>query len=169
MALLRYGSEIVSAIDFSGAVGTTRRVVIDPFPEHVIEIRLYARAWGHWLGDDPDNVDNGFFKKLISDGNDLIDGLLPWTGSAKDREAMRQRLSGPSMRKALLLAWKNDISLSVPNNTDEAFENYSLGPLDYSSSDVPLAGSQFNFVACHWNQWASEDGFEVIVELKTDQ
>jgi hypothetical protein len=161
----RYNSVSISESDFEGAIGSIRQVTIDPFPSSVQGIRIYARAWGHWLGDDPDDDNNGFINKIIESAGEIIDEIIPSTSAKHRAEEKRAKLNGSTRRKALLLVWKNEYAIDFPNDSNQRFENYNLGPLDINLDVIPEPQSRFQLTAAHWNQWATEDGFEVFVEL----
>jgi hypothetical protein len=150
-----------------GAAGSIRSVIIDPFPENISQVRIYAMARGHMLGDDPEIRDNGFVQRMIDDANHFLGTLFQSTHHKRTVEERKARLRSNTMRLAILVAWVNGQEVTFDKDTDSAFEDYHLGPLDQFLTDIPSPGSRFTFVASHWNQWATEDEFLVFVELTT--
>jgi hypothetical protein len=165
---IRISSTVGASSDLpEGGSGSFRTVIIDPFPKNISQVRVYAMARGHWLGDDPEIRDNGFVQRFIQDTNKFLGEFFQSTHYRRTVEERMARLRMNTMRHAILMAWINGNDIPIRNDVDSAFQNYHLGPLDEFLSEIPRAGSRFAFAATHWNQWASEDEFLVFVELTT--
>lgn len=160
--LPRYNSTASSTAIVGGKEiqGDFRTVLIDPFPEGITEIRLYARAWGHTAGALPEHKDNSVIGQIVSAGDDIAQFFFP---QSDDTYAKAKS----TLKMALMFVWKNGELLNGKSYSDFDFMDYNLMVPDVWSTDVPEAGSKFEWRAQHTNRWAHSDGFEVFVELKS--